>query len=190
MPDVEEALRRDLERLPEGLRSHVLRVLDEALSLAARHGVDARKVRLAVLGHDLLRVTPRDELSRLAAEMGIQPNEAEQSEPLLLHGRVTVAVLRERFSVDDPDVLNAVRYHTTGRAGMSDVEKIVFLADKIEPDELRYHPEWGAVRDLAQDDLDAAMLRALDLYLARARREGWTLHPDVVAARAYYEDLQ
>jgi len=184
---VEEALRRQLERLPEEVRAHVERVLDEALRLAARHGTDASKVRPAVLAHDLLRVTPREDLLRMAGEMGHEPNEAERAEPLLLHGRVAAALLRERFGVDDAEVLDAVRYHTTGRAGMSDVEKVVFLADKTEPDELAHHPEWREVRDLARDDLDAAMLRALELYVEGARREGWTVHPDVVAAREYFE---
>ncbi len=183
---VEEALRRELERLPEEVRAHVERVLGEALRLAARRGVDASKVRPAVLGHDLLRVTPREELLRLAGETGHEPNEAERAEPLLLHGRIAAALLRERFGIDDADVLNAVRYHTTGRAGMSEVEKVVFLADKTEPDELAHYPEWREVHDLAQDDLDAAMLRALELYLERARREGWTVHPDVVSAREYF----
>jgi predicted HD superfamily hydrolase involved in NAD metabolism len=183
---VEEALRRELERLPEEVRAHTERVLDEALRLAARHGVDASKVGLAVLGHDLMRVTPREELLRMAGEMGHEPNEAERAEPLLLHGRVAAALLRERSGVDDTEVLDAVRYHTTGRAGMSDVEKVVFLADKTEPDELSHYPQWREVHDLAQDDLDAAMLRALELYLERAHREGWTVHPDVVAAREYF----
>ena len=182
----EEVLRREVERLPDLLRSHVERVLDEALRLAARHGVDASKVRPAVLGHDLMRVTPRDELLRLAGERGIEPNEAERVEPLLLHGRLAAALLRERFGVDDAEVLDAVRYHTTGRAGMSDVEKVVFLADKTEPDELAHYPAWREVHDLAQDDLDAAMLRALELYIEGARREGWTVHPNVVAAREYF----
>jgi predicted HD superfamily hydrolase involved in NAD metabolism len=183
---VEEALRRELERLPEEVRGHTERVLDEALRLAARHGVDASKVRPAVLGHDLLRVTPREELLRMAGETGIEPNEAERAEPLLLHGRVAAALLRERFGIDDAEVLDAVRYHTTGRAGMSDVEKVVFLADKTEPDELAHYPEWRGVHALAQNDLDAAMLRALELYLERARREGWTVHPDVVAAWEHF----
>ena len=188
MPEpVEEVLRRELERLPDLLRRHVGRVLDEALRLAARHGVDASKVRLAVLGHDLMRVTPREDLLRLAGEMGIEPNEAERAEPLLLHGRVAAALLRERFGVDDAEVLDAVRYHTTGRAGMSDVEKVVFLADKTEPDELAHYPQWREVHALAQDGLDAAMLRALELYLEGANREGWTVHPDVLAARASFQ---
>ena len=183
---VEAALRREVEALPEFLRAHVERVLEEALGLAARHGADASKVRLAVLGHDLLRVTPREELLRLAAENSIEPNDAERVEPLLLHGKLAAALLRDRFGIDDAEVLDAVRYHTTGRAGMSDVEKIVFLADKTEPEELAFYPEWREVRDLAQDDLDAAMPRALELYVEQARREGWTLHPDVVAARDYF----
>jgi predicted HD superfamily hydrolase involved in NAD metabolism len=183
-PD-EEALRREIERLPDGVRQHVGRVLIEATYLATRHGVDSSKVRLAVLGHDLLRTTPREELLRLAGEMGIEPNEAERSEPLLLHGAVAAGMLARRFGVDDAEVLDAVRYHTTGRAGMSDVEKVVYLADKTEPEELAHYREWQEVRDLARDDLDAAMLRALDLYLERARREGWTAHPDAVSARQY-----
>jgi len=182
----EKELRRELDLLPDGLRAHVERVLDEATRLAARHGVDESKVRLAVLAHDLLRVTPREELLRLAAERGIEPNEAERAEPILLHGPIAASLLRERFGIDDAEVLNAVRYHTTGRAGMSDVEKVVFLADKTEPDEIVHYPQWREVRDLAQHNLDAAMLRALELYLERARQESWTVHPDVLAARAHF----
>jgi len=184
--DVEAALRREVERLPEPLRSHVKRVEDEGERLARRHGVDVTQVRLAVLGHDLLRVTPREELLRLARDAGIEPNEAERAEPLLLHGAMAARMLSQRFGIDDAAVLDAVRYHTTGRAGMSDIEKIVFLADKTEPDELARYPEWREVRELAQDDLDAAMAKAMALLLAQARREGWTVHPDVLAAREYY----
>ena len=187
MPEsVEEALRRELENLPAPLRAHIERVIDEATKLANCHNVDVSKARLAVLGHDLMRATPREGLLRLAAEEGIEPNEAERAEPLLLHGRLAAARLRDRFGIDDPDVLNAVRYHTTGRAGMSNVEKVVFLADKTEPEELVHYPEWREAHDLAQDDLDAAMEHALKVYLSQAVRRGWTLHPDVVAAREYF----
>jgi predicted HD superfamily hydrolase involved in NAD metabolism len=180
---IEEALREELRRLPEGLQNHTERAADEAERLAALHGVDAAKVRVAVLGHDLLRALPPDELLSLAEKIGLKPNDAERVAPVLLHGPVAARLLAERFAVDDPEVLAAVRYHTTGRAGMSAVEKVVFLADKTEPNELAYYPEWREVHELAQRDLDAAMLKALDLYLERARREAWTVHPDVTAAR-------
>jgi predicted HD superfamily hydrolase involved in NAD metabolism len=180
---LEEAIRDDLRRLPEGLRLHVERAADEAERLAALHGVDAAKVRVAVLGHDLVRALPPDDLLSLAEKIGLSPNDAERASPVLLHGAIAARLLAERFAVDDPDVLAAVRCHTTGRAGMTAVEKVVFLADKTEPDELAHYPEWREVQELAQRDLNAAMLKALDLYLERARREGWTLHPDVLAAR-------
>jgi predicted HD superfamily hydrolase involved in NAD metabolism len=183
MSTLEEALREDLRRLPEGLRLHIERAAGEAERLAALHSVDAAKVRTAVLAHDLVRALPPDELLSLAEKIGLEPNDAERASPVLLHGPIAARLLAERFAVDDAEVLAAVRYHTTGRAGMSPVEKVVFLADKTEPEELTYYPEWREVRDLAQRDLDAAMLKALDLYLDRARREGWTLHPDVLAAR-------
>lgn len=183
MSTLEEALREDLRRLPEGLQNHIERAVDEADRLATLHGVDAAKVRTAVLGHDLVRALPPDELLSLAEKIGLEPNEAERAAPVLLHGAIAARLLAERFGVDDPEVLSAVRYHTTGRAGMSAVEKAVFLADKTEPEELAYYPEWREVHELAQRDLDAAMLKALELYLERARREGWTLHPDVLAAR-------
>jgi predicted HD superfamily hydrolase involved in NAD metabolism len=187
--DVEEALRREVERLPEPLRSHVKRVEDVGERLARRHGGRLRRqVRLAALGHDLLRLAPREELLRLARDAGVEPNEAERAEPLLLHGAMAARMLSERFGIDDAAVLDAVRYHTTGRAGMSDLEKVVFLADKTEPDELAHCPEYREVWALAQADLDAAMARALGLYLERARREGWTVHPDVLAARKHFRD--
>jgi predicted HD superfamily hydrolase involved in NAD metabolism len=180
---LEEALREDMRRLPDGLRRHVERAAGEAERLAALHGVDAAKVRTAVLGHDLVRALPPHELLSLVEKIGLEPNDAERATPVLLHGPVAARLLAERFGVDDAEVLAAVRHHTTGRAGMSAVERVVFLADKTEPDELAYYPEWREVHELAQRDLDAAMLKALDLYLQRAGREGWTLHPDVTAAR-------
>ncbi len=184
--DAEAALRREVERLPDGLRQHVERVVAEAEGLARRHGVDEASVRLAVLGHDLLRLAPRQEFLKQAREAGIEPNEAERAEPLLLHGPLAARLLAERFGVDDAAVLDAVRYHSTGRAGMSDVEKVVFLADKTEPDELRHHPEWREVRDLAERDLDAAMARGLSLLVEQANQQGWTVDPDVLAAREQY----
>jgi predicted HD superfamily hydrolase involved in NAD metabolism len=186
MTTPEEALRQQVEGLPEGLRRHVERTVEEALRLAAIHGLDEERVRLAALGHDLVRALLSEEVLRLAEELGLDPDGVERAAPVLLHGPVAARLLATRFAVDDPEVLDAVRYHTTARAGMSDLEKVVFLADKTEPAEVAAHPEWREVRELATRDLDAALLKALDLYLERALREGWPLHPDVVAARNHY----
>jgi HD superfamily phosphohydrolase YqeK len=66
---------------------------------------------------------------------------------------------------------------------MSALEKIVYIADKTEPGGLKWFPEWSEVRELADRDLDGALLRGLNLSIERALREGWLLHPDTVAAR-------
>ena len=142
----------------------------------AEHG----RARSAHHRHDAPERPQRGDMLR---DLGMPPR--HDALEVILGERREAVPRRERFGVEDADVLNAVRYHTTGRAGMSDVEKVVFLADKTEPDELAHYPEWREVRDLAQDDLDAAMLRALELYVEQARREGWTVHPDVVAAQEY-----
>ncbi len=183
MATPEEALRDYNNGLPDGLRRHVERMVDEALRLAAIHGVDEGRVRLAALGHDIVRAEPPQELLRLAEELGLNPSDVERAEPVLLHGAVAARLLPERFGVDDPEILDAVRYHTTARAGMSMMEKVVYIADKTEPGGLKWFPEWSEVRDLADRDLDAALLKGLELSIERALREGWSLHPDTIAAR-------
>jgi len=183
MSTPEDALREYNNGLPDGLRRHIERMVEEALRLAAAHGLDEARVRLAVLGHDLVRAMAPEELLRLADEIGLKLSDVERAEPMLLHGVIAARLLPERFGVADPEILDAVRYHTTGRAGMSALEKVVYIADKTEPGGLKWFPEWSEVRELADRDLDAALLRGLDLSIERALRERWLLHPDTVAAR-------
>jgi predicted HD superfamily hydrolase involved in NAD metabolism len=183
MATPEEALRDHNNGLPDGLRRHVERMVEEALRLAAAHGLDEERVRLAALGHDIVRAEPPQELLRLAGELGLEPSDVERAEPVLLHGVIAARLLPERFGVADPEILDAIRYHTTGRVGMSALEKVVYIADKTEPGGLKWFPEWGEVRDLADRDLDAALLKGIDLSIERALRKGWSLHPDTVAAR-------
>jgi len=183
MNDAERALRETVDGLPAGLRGHVLRVVDEARRLARRHGVDEERAALAALGHDILRDRAPSELLALAASMGVQPDPVEQAAPILLHGPLAARLMSERYGVADPDVLAAAAWHTTARAGMSPVEKVLFLADKVEPGKSRRSRARMAVRVLAEDDLNAALLTWLDRGLARSLRRRWALHPATVAAR-------
>jgi predicted HD superfamily hydrolase involved in NAD metabolism len=183
MSNLEDDLRKNLETLPEALRQHVERVVEEADRLAALHGVDREKVRLAALGHDLVRAVPPDELLRMAREVGLNPSDVEEAEPVLLHGPIAARLLPERFGLDDPDVLQAVEAHTTGRPGMSAVAKILFVADKAEPVSLKYFPDWSEVWEIAQSDLDGAVLKGLDLSIQDAIKRGWLIHPQTIAAR-------
>ena len=80
------------------------------------------------------------------------------------------------YNIDDADIVNAVSFHTTGRAGMSKLEKIIFLADAIEP--LRQYPAVQDIRKLAYVDLDQAIIRSLERTIAYIRERGEYLDPD------------
>ncbi len=181
--DCERALREAVDGLPRGLRAHVLRVVDEAVRLARLHGVDEDRARLAALGHDIFRGHSPDELLALAAMLGVEPDALERESPVLLHGLLASRVLAERYGVRDRQVLDAARWHTTARPEMTALEKVLFLADKVEPGKSGRNRGRQEVRSLADRDLDAAMLRFLEQGLAYALRKGWPLHPATVAAR-------
>ena len=185
MAKPEEALREYNDRQPDGLRRHVERTVEEALRLARLHGVDEGRARLTALGHDIVRATPPDELLRLAGEVGLEVSDLERAEPVLLHGAIAARLLPQRFGVDDPAVLDAVHYHTTAHAGMSTLEKVMYIADKTEPGGLKWFPEWAEVREIVENDLDAALLRGIDLSIEHALKKGWLLHPDTIAAYNY-----
>lgn len=176
-------LRGAVDRMPDGLRDHVVRVEFEAVALARRYGVDLDRVRLAVLGHDLARAESFERLFELCGEHGIVPDEVERMEPVLLHGPVAGSILKSEYGIDDVEVLAAATFHTTARPGMSRLEKVLFLADKIEEEKVRRRPEWARVRDLAPADLDAALRCFFDLHIEEAIARGWHLHPRTVTAR-------
>jgi predicted HD superfamily hydrolase involved in NAD metabolism len=179
----QESLREHIEGLPGGLRRHIEAVVAEARRLARLHGVDEERAVMAAWTHDIVRATDPEELLRLAHELGLNPNEVEGAAPILLHGPVAARLLTSRYGVEDEEVLAVARWHSTGRPGMSALEKVLFLADKVEPGKAAGRPDLEEIRRLAETDLDGAVLRYLDLQLFEAVGQGWPLHPDAVAAR-------
>jgi predicted HD superfamily hydrolase involved in NAD metabolism len=179
-----EAIREAVARLPRGLADHVERVAAEADRLAAGFKELGREqVELAAWGHDIARALSPRELLAKARRFGLEVGPVEEEAPILLHGPVGAEMLRREHGIDDPQVLAAAHFHSTGRAGMSVVEKVIFVADKIEPGKVRARPALARVRELADRDLDAAILEYLDQMLAMASEEGWSLQPQAVAAR-------
>ena len=179
-----EAVREAVTRLPRGLAEHIERVAAEADRLAAGFKeLDREQVELAAWGHDIARALSPQELLAKARQFGLEVGPVEEEAPILLHGPVGAEMLRQGYGIDDPQVLAAARFHSTGRAGMSLLEKVIFVADKIEPGKVRAKPALARVRDLADRDLDAAILEYLDQMLETAREEKWPLHPQAVAAR-------
>jgi predicted HD superfamily hydrolase involved in NAD metabolism len=157
MPAQIEALRAAVERLPRGLVEHIQRMVAEAKDLGHRYGLDERQVELAAWGHDIARHLSPHDLLDAARRFGLEIRPAEKKLPILLHGAVGAEILRRDYGIDDPEVLAAVRFHTTGRAEMSTLEKVIFVADKIEEGKVRSVPSLAKMRELAQRDLDAAV---------------------------------
>jgi predicted HD superfamily hydrolase involved in NAD metabolism len=179
-----EALKATIGRLPRGLAEHVERVVAEADRLAADFKeLDREQVELAAWGHDIARALSPQELLARAQEFGLEVSPVEEEAPILLHGPVGAEILRQEHGIDDAEVLAAARFHSTGRAGMSLVEKVIFVADKIAPGKVRAKPALARVRELADRDLDAAILEYLDQMAMVASEENWSLHPQAIAAR-------
>lgn len=178
-----ETVRAAVARLPRGLAGHIESVVAEARRLALLHGADEERAALAAWGHDIARALSPSELLTKARRLGLAVDPVEEEAPILLHGPIGAAILSRDYGIDDPEVLAAARYHTTGRAGMSTLEKVVFVADKIEPGKVRAKPALARVKRLANRDLDAAILEYLNQHLLEASRRAWPLHPQTVAAR-------
>jgi len=176
-------LRAAVARLPHGLAEHIEGVVAEARRLALLHGADEQQAALAAWGHDIARALSPSELLAEARRLGLTVDVVEEEAPILLHGPIGAAILSRDYAIDDAEALAVARYHTTARTGMSILEKVVFVADKIEASKVRAEPALAKVRDLAERDLDAAILEYLNQHLLEASRRAWPLHPQTVAAR-------
>ncbi|MHB0976519.1 MAG: bis(5'-nucleosyl)-tetraphosphatase (symmetrical) YqeK [Candidatus Aquicultorales bacterium] len=166
--------------MPRDLYEHSIRTAETAREMAAAFGLDAEKAYLVGLVHDCGKALSDVELLDAARAEGWSLNEVEIAEPYLLHDRVSAVLARERFGVDDAEVLSAVEKHTLGDESMSPLDKIAYVADMVEPG--RPYPGLDALRGLALENLDASYAEAYAHtigYLARARKP---IHPKTVPA--------
>ncbi|MBI4339620.1 MAG: bis(5'-nucleosyl)-tetraphosphatase (symmetrical) YqeK [Chloroflexi bacterium] len=172
-----------IHTLPLGLQQHLFRVRGVALELAERHGVDAAKVEVAALGHDLYRAMPPDEMLVLARQWRLDVHPVEQRVPILLHGPLAAERLRRDCGVTDTEVLEAVRWHSTGCPGMGKVTLAVFLADKLDPEKAEGSSQLRWVSEVARKSLERAAFLYLSAEIASLVERGSLLHPASVEAR-------
>jgi len=158
---------------------HTQGVLRTAERLAERHGVDPARARTAALLHDCGKAWDRDHLKRRLKEAGADA--AERALPALWHAPVGAWRARNDFGCRDAEILAAVRYHSTGAPGQSPLQKLLFVADYIEPGRPAW-PELPALRRQARQDLDAAWGQALKHKLIDLLARERPLHPRSLAA--------
>ncbi|TYQ15933.1 UNVERIFIED_CONTAM: putative HD superfamily hydrolase involved in NAD metabolism [Acetivibrio alkalicellulosi] len=160
---------------------HSLNVMDTAIELALRYGQDEEKAAIAGLLHDCAKDIGIDEIFTICEKHKLNVNEVEMLQPKLLHGPVGAVVAMEEFNVHDEDILNAIRYHTLGRENMTILEKIVFIADYIEPG--RDFIGIEEVREIAFEDLDKTMIISIDNIISHIIAKGVLIHPIAIDTR-------
>jgi len=159
---------------------HVLGTEQEAIRLAQRYGADVEKARRAALLHDCTKKLEMEEQLALCEKYGMELDELEQVALKLLHSKTGAAIARDVFGVDD-EIYSAIYYHTTGRANMTLLEKIIYLADYIEP--TRDFPDVDVLRKACYEDLDRGLLLGLEMSIEEMQRMGNPVHHATVEAR-------
>ena len=166
---------------------HVLGTEQEAIRLARQYGADVTKAQIAALLHDCTKKLNRDEQLALCAHYGIVPDPLERQTLKLLHAKTGAAVARDLFGVDD-DIYNAIYWHTTGKADMTVLEKVIYMADYVEPN--RVFDGVDDLRDAVHTDLDMGLLMGLQDSIEEMTERGNPVHYRTVEAKEYLENRE
>lgn len=161
---------------------HVLGTEQEAIRLAERYGADVEKARVAALLHDCTKKLEMPEQLALCRQYGIELDELEQKALKLLHAKTGAAIARDVYGVDD-EIYRAIWWHTTGHADMTLLEKIIYIADYVEP--TRDFPGVDALREAVWRDLDEGVLLGLEQTLRLLESQGRSVCSASHAARDY-----
>lgn len=155
--------------------------MNMAVQLAERYGVDMDKARIAGLLHDCARDLPQDVVLKLAEQWHVVFDEIERAEPKLIHGPLGAEYARRQFEIEDPEILDAIRFHVTGREHMTPLEKIVYVADCIELG--RAYKGVSDIRRAVKSNLDVALTMAQNQKLGYLIKRSGLIHPRAVVAR-------
>ena len=180
----EQAMLEKLRDMIDAKRfAHSIGVRDTAVMLARQYGVDAEKASIAGLLHDCAKNIPKEESIRRCEEAGIPLKPVCYIEKGLVHSYLGAIVAKEEFGIMDEEILSAIFYHTTGHEDMPMLTKIVYLSDILEPG--RNVPNLEELRKIAMDDIDEALIRAINSTICHILQKGSVLDCDTVMARNF-----
>lgn len=179
---IKERLKKELK---PGRYEHTLGVEYTAACLAMRYGADMKKADLAGLLHDCAKCIPNDEKLKICQERKIPYSKIEEDNPELLHAKLGALMAREVYGVCDEEILSAICWHTTGKPAMTLLEKIIFVADYMEPNRDKA-PELDYIRKLAFEDLDQCMIFILQQTLHYLNGKTASCDPMTLETYHYY----
>ena len=166
-------------RMGEKRYIHSVNVATEAKRLATKYGADVEKARLAGILHDIAKETPADEQLKIIQRAYIKLNDVESQSPKLWHAIAGAAFVRYFMGIEDEDVFNAIRYHTSGRANMSLLEKCIFIADFTGAE--RDYDGVDEMRALANQSLEDAMTYGLSFSISDLAKRRLAIDPNSLA---------
>ena len=176
------------ESLDNKRYEHTLGVAYTACCLAMRYDYDVQDAMLAGLLHDCAKDLSDKKKLSICDKNEIFVSKAEEKNPSLLHAKVGAHLASSKYDVENEEILNAIRFHTTGRPAMTLLEKIIYIADYIEPNR-KQAPNLDIVRSLAFQDIDKALMKILSdtlIYLKECNEE---IDPLTQETYEYYKNL-
>ncbi|MFE5426991.1 bis(5'-nucleosyl)-tetraphosphatase (symmetrical) YqeK [Peribacillus simplex] len=179
----EKALALVKEQITERRYIHTLGVVESAIELAERYGADVKKAELAAIFHDYAKFRPKEEMEQIIIDEKMDPALLEYNMELW-HAPVGAYLVKKEAGIQDAEILDAIAYHTSGRVGMSLLDKVVYLADYIEPG--RSFPGVDEVRQTAKQNLDHAVIQALRNTVVFLMKRNQAIYPDTFKT---YNDL-
>lgn len=181
---VEEMKQLINKRLSKSRYDHTIRVYEEAMKLCKSYNGNIEEVTIASLFHDLFKNDKEEDLRKYIVHYNL-PNSLLESHSELWHGPVAAEYVKRELKIDNMQIYNAIYYHTTGRPHMQLTEKIVFIADYIEPQ--RSFPGIEYVRKLAYKNLDHAIHQSLKLTIQFLQNKSASIDENTYAAYEYYD---
>ena len=169
--------------LSEKRYTHTLNVAQLAKRLAKQYGADPTKAEVAALLHDICKEKPKQELLQMLQDHAIMTGNAAQKPVGIWHAAAGMVYIKEELGVEDEEILGAVRWHTSGHAGMTLLEKIIYMADMCSAE--RSYREVEELRSLLDKDLDKAFIKAVAYSIAWLKEEKRPLDPDSEACLAF-----
>ncbi len=176
------------DNLSQKRYQHSLNVAAECRKLAEKYGEDPDKAYFAGLLHDICKEMPAEEQLELVQKSGFTVCREELETKSLLHGIAGAYFIKEKYGVADIDILNAIRFHTVGRAGMSRLEEIVYLGDLVSAE--RDYKDVDKMRRITYQSLEAAMLEAFEFSIKAVIKKGGVIPLCTVEGYNFYRRLQ
>ena len=180
MEDIEKIKKEVKSILSEKRYIHSIGVMERAKELAKIYNEDEKKAELIGIVHDIAKEMTKEEMIEYAKKNNIEIDEIEKENPSLLHGKIGADICQKKYGFSK-DMLNAIKYHTTGNKNMTTLDKIIYLADKTENN--RTYDDLEYAKKLSDNNLNEAMMYCLNIVISSNVEKNRLIHLDTIIAR-------